>query len=97
MRAFMALALLVLPAPAFAQTAVGPTTTIAVHRCERTQGGVVCGPVRDGAGFAAASGYTRASRLTGMPPRAHASNDPNAALTHLGRGDSPGEVQETSR
>jgi hypothetical protein len=69
MRYAFALAVLLLPATGFAQT-MGPSAPIPVQRCMQTATGTVCGPVRDGAGLAAADGYTRA----------HSGNDASAPL-----------------
>ena len=65
MRLIIGFTALLLPActltlAAFAQSAMGPTVPIPVHRCVREATTVTCGPVQDGAGFAAADGYTRA-------------------------------------
>jgi hypothetical protein len=59
MRFILATAAVLLPAVAFAQTAMGPTAPIPVQRCDRVASGVVCTPVQDGAAFAAADGYAR--------------------------------------
>ncbi len=59
MRFTLALALLALPATAFAQS-LEPIGPIPVHKCVQTREAVQCSPVQDGTGFAAADGYTRA-------------------------------------
>jgi hypothetical protein len=58
MRITLALALLLLPGAAFAQGEM-PAGPIPVHKCVQTSEGTRCSPVQDGAGFAAADGYTR--------------------------------------
>jgi hypothetical protein len=63
MRLAFALALLLLPATAFAQGGpTGPTAPIPVHKCVQTTSGDACGPVRNGDKLSAADGYTRADR-----------------------------------
>ena len=73
MRPTLALALL-LPATAFAQTAVGPTTPIPVQKCMRTETGFARTPIEDGAGFAASDGFHRVNpeQITGVGSQARA-------------------------
>jgi hypothetical protein len=59
MRIALALAVLLLPAAAFARNEM-PAGPIPVHKCVQSTEDVRCGPVRDGAGLAASVGYTRA-------------------------------------
>lgn len=66
MRFTLALALLVLPVTAFAQS-LEPADPIPVHRCVQTREGVQCSPAQDGTGFAAADGYTRADHWDVAP------------------------------
>lgn len=59
MRVTLALLLLLLPAAAMARGEM-PAGPIPVHQCVQTSEGMQCSPVQDGAGFAAAVGYTSA-------------------------------------
>jgi hypothetical protein len=59
MRLGLVLAVLLLPATAFAQMFEGPNGPIPVHKCVQTTAGAQCSPVRDGANFTASNGYTR--------------------------------------
>lgn len=74
MRITMALALLLLPATAFAQVAPGPTTPIPVQKCARAATGFSCTPIEDGAGFAASDGFHRVDpqTVTGLGRQAQA-------------------------
>lgn len=67
MRFTLVLALLLSPLTAFAQNQT-PPGPIPVHKCVQTAVGATCGPVRDGSGFAASNGYTRANRWGGSAP-----------------------------
>jgi hypothetical protein len=62
MRYVLGLALLLLPATAFAQMFEGPGGSIPVTRCDRTPAGVVCSKVVDGAGLTSDQGFVRADR-----------------------------------
>jgi hypothetical protein len=57
MRYILGLALLLLPATAFAQMFEGPTNSIPAARCDL--GGVACSHVVEGAGLTASGGYAR--------------------------------------
>lgn len=73
MRFIFALALLLSPVMALAQTAEGPDVPIPVQKCVRTTSGVTCTPVQDGAGFAAADGYHRVRQPDALMPSRQAS------------------------
>lgn len=74
MRALIALALLMAPAMAFAED-YAPEAPIPVHKCVQTTRGPACTQIRDGAGFAADNGYTRA-HPAGTQPTQQASMTP---------------------
>jgi hypothetical protein len=66
MRYALGLALLLLPATAFAQMFEGPTNTIPAAKCE--QGGVACSPVVDAAGLTKSRGYVRVDPNIAVAP-----------------------------
>jgi hypothetical protein len=83
MRPTLALALLLLPATAFAQTAVGPTTPLPVQKCMSTSTGFACTPVEDGAGFVASDGFHRVKpeQITGVGQQARVGQIDQAPYT----------------
>jgi hypothetical protein len=85
MRFILALAVLLLPATAFAQMFEGPNAPIPVHKCVQTTTGEQCSRVQDGASFTASNGYTRVYRWGDEIPPQQAMVAPHQPEPYLTR------------
>ena len=83
MRYALGLALLLLPATAFAQMFEGPSGTIPVARCAPAATGNTCSRIVDGAGLTASQDYVRVDRSVFAAPSRFA--DVETKASHLAR------------